>query len=126
MPAASCRMRRSPLPGWSLIREPPLLCADNIFLIRSVPTDGEQGDGRNMPWDIEKYRISIAITEGTDGNALFTYTVTVNHGSAHQGKFCTINYQSATKVSDLETVTLSFASLWVAYEISNVTVTDIQ
>ena len=71
-------------------------------------------------------RISIAITEGTDGNALFTYTVTVNDGSAHQGKFCTINYQSATKVSNLENVTLSFASLWVAYEISNVTVTDIQ
>lgn len=88
--------------------------------------DGEKGDGRNMPWDIEKYKISIAITEGIDGNALFTYTITVNDGSAHQGKFCTIDYQSATKVSDLENATLSFASLWVAYEISNVTVTDIQ
>lgn len=79
-----------------------------------------------MPWDITKYKISIAITEGTDGNALFTYTFTVNDGSAHQGKFCTIKHQSATKVSDLENATLNFASLWVAYEIFNVTVTDIQ
>ena len=93
---------------------------------KSKFNDGETGEGRNMPYDITKYKISISITEGTDGNALFTYTFTVNDGSAHQGKFCTIKHQSATKVSDLENATLNFASLWVAYEISNVTVTDIQ